>query len=667
MTAAETDTASVPPDFLDSVTIRPFEEKDYAELVALENLVWPEHVETVDEMRWGDANRAEKIKWGRFVAELPGVGIIGRGGYGQSNDMYHPQKFGVGVLVHPDYRNRGLGTRLYDTVMDAIAPFDPILIKAGVREDKEGSLRFVRQRGYHELMRDWESTLDVAAFDLDSYADAEKRTQDAGIVIKTYAELANDEGRDRKVYELDWAVTLDMPSSDTMTEPGFEDWRKRNLDRPSFMPDAWFIACDGDKYVGISFLSKSQGSNDVYQGTTGVLRSHRRKGIALALKIRGVRWAKEAGKDKIITWNATSNRPMLSINEAMGFVKKPAWIDFAKDLQNSDAPFFIRPFNKTDRDYQAQVDLNNAYFPEHPETVEHLRSEDARRDPKLQNARFIAETKTGELVGLGLYDQHLWSYDPHKFFVLVEVAPNKQKEGIGNALYAHVLNALASLAPKKLSTFVREDLADSVQFAQKRGFVEEMREWESVLDVPAFDFAPWQRARQKAAQNGITICSYADLASDADRDRKLWEMETPVAQDIPSPDPITPLDFAQYEKEILKNPHFLPDGFLVAVEKATGAYVGVSTLWKRTSDGDLNQGLTGVLRDHRRKGIALALKLQGIEFAKSYGAKSIRTENATTNEAMLAINVALGFDRQPAWISFGNVLEPSSSGDSGTA
>jgi GNAT superfamily N-acetyltransferase len=67
----------------------------------------------------------------------------------------------------------------------------------------------------------------------------------------------------------------------------------------------------------------------------------------------------------------------------------------------------------------------------------------------------------------------------------------------------------------------------------------------------------------------------------------------------------------------------------------------------------LNVGMTGVLRAHRRMGIATALKVRAIQFAQTYGARWIETGNEENNP-MLQINLRLGFQPAPAWLSFEN-------------
>ena len=52
----------------------------------------------------------------------------------------------------------------------------------------------------------------------------------------------------------------------------------------------------------------------------------------MALKLKAVEYARSHGLKQIRTWNDSLNRPMLAINEALGFAREPAWITFGKDL-----------------------------------------------------------------------------------------------------------------------------------------------------------------------------------------------------------------------------------------------------------------------------------------------------------------------------------------------
>jgi hypothetical protein len=53
----------------------------------------------------------------------------------------------------------------------------------------------------------------------------------------------------------------------------------------------------------------------------------------MALKLRTVQYARERGYYEIRTHDNTRNRPMLRINDAMGFLTQPAQVEFAKALR----------------------------------------------------------------------------------------------------------------------------------------------------------------------------------------------------------------------------------------------------------------------------------------------------------------------------------------------
>ena len=56
----------------------------------------------------------------------------------------------------------------------------------------------------------------------------------------------------RNLYDLDWAGTLDEPSPEPTTQLSFEEYVQSFYLAPRFLPEANFIALDGDEYVGLS-------------------------------------------------------------------------------------------------------------------------------------------------------------------------------------------------------------------------------------------------------------------------------------------------------------------------------------------------------------------------------------------------------------------------------
>ncbi len=315
--------------------IRPFTPDDYTALVQIDNENFPDHLETEEQMRWGDDHREPNHKWARFIAEVDGK-VVGSGGYGQEGGMYHPRKFFVMVSVSPNVQGQGIGRALYDHAINALAPFDPLSVRSFARENMDRPVRFLQDRGFVEDMRFWESELDLSTFDFAPFDGAEEKPIQHGITVKTQAELMeSDPNWKRNAYELAQAISRDIPRPEPWTPTEFSVWEQR-LDHPDKLPDANFIALDGDKWVGISSLHKCQTEGVIETGVTGTLPEYRRKGIALSLKLRAVRYALAHGFRTIRTGNETGNRPMLSINEAMGYVKKPAWVTFVKVLQTED-------------------------------------------------------------------------------------------------------------------------------------------------------------------------------------------------------------------------------------------------------------------------------------------------------------------------------------------
>lgn len=301
---------------------------DYAPLADLMNAVYTDNLSTPDEMEYFENSREAKCKSYKWRLKV-GDEWAGFGEIRNVSDFYHPDKYWLNMVVHPDHRNRGYGQALWGAIEAKARELDAIKLRTAVKEDWEYALRFCDKQGMVEMFRGWESALDLQNLDpTPILAQAEKARQ-SGIAIKSLAELRSDPDRDRKTYEVSVETEMDAPSIEPITKISFETFVEHTFKNPNFIEEAFFIALDGDRYVGTTAMWLTQGHPErVYTGLTGVLRDYRRRGIASALKLRGLEWAKNAGYKETVTWNATINRPMLSINEALGFEKRPAWVEY---------------------------------------------------------------------------------------------------------------------------------------------------------------------------------------------------------------------------------------------------------------------------------------------------------------------------------------------------
>ena len=321
------------------VTIRGFRTEDYAAVMDVANLLDPDHPWTVEEQRFDDEQFDRRgFLRRRYVACDSRTGaIVGVAEYNHRPWEFDPHRFSIWIGVLPERQRRGIGTALYERLAADFEALRATAIRAGARENQEASIAFLEHRGFRELHRSWESRLDLTSFDPARFADHANPPE--GIEFTTLArEIAEDPERLRAAHDFVNRVVPDAPHIDPPTHPPFESFRE-NVLGPWGLPEGYFIAKDGDMYVGQSNLSRSDAKpEELHTGFTGVLRGYRGRGIAMALKVRAITFAKERGYKSVRTWNSTLNAAMVGINMRLGFVKQPVSIVFGKDLGGGGTP-----------------------------------------------------------------------------------------------------------------------------------------------------------------------------------------------------------------------------------------------------------------------------------------------------------------------------------------
>ncbi|MEZ4860652.1 MAG: GNAT family N-acetyltransferase [Caldilineaceae bacterium] len=316
----------------------------------------------------------------------------------------------------------------------------------------------------------------------------------------------------------------------------------------------------------------------------------------------------------------------------------------------------IHEFDLTEAAYNAIVAIWNANWPDRPVTVAAWQRTAMQRNPTYAYARFVVK-QNERIIAYGGYEEPVWSAGTGAYVLFYEVDPAHDNNEIHGLLCQHITQRLASLpgATKLITANLREDKPAKIAFLLSNGFQQVMRHPIARLDVAAFEVSRYAAALARVQAAGIVIRPLSELQSfDPEWQSHLWMLDNAAFQTMPTVAEITERPYAEYRKRFAE-PGFTPAAWMIATAQTNtdpvGPYVGMSTLWPDANDATrLWQGFTGVDPAYRRRGIATALKVHTIHYARRQGVKYIVTENAEGNP-MVQINLQLGFAPQPAWVN----------------
>ena len=235
----------------------------------------------------------------------------------------------VDLGVHPDAEGQGIARALASHVLEDLRAQGARELLAKVSDRSPRGLELAQQLGFEPVAGevDCELTIDLAGRDLEALEPLIRRVEAGGIRFETLAKLKGHvPDWFERVYRLWTALDRLVPTALDHTTPSPEAFWATELEWPGALPEAYFIALDGDRWVGLSELRHRQGARyPLFVGLTGVLPSHQGRGVATALKLLGLRWAQSAGYRYLHTQNAAENIAMLKANQRVGFELGARW------------------------------------------------------------------------------------------------------------------------------------------------------------------------------------------------------------------------------------------------------------------------------------------------------------------------------------------------------
>jgi len=313
--------------------IRPVEPADLLSWLGLVNQVryWQDDLEA---LQFDDTLRPPEEPVLRLGAWTPDgtLAAVAEAVLSEDGSRHEDRAMGL-VGVDPVYRRQGLGTRLADEVERFATSNACRWVEAEVREHNLPLAQpFVEQRGYIELERYRTSIQIPSTVDLRGLDALRSRLNAEGIELVAFPAIDSPSAR-AELYRAMMPIWRDMPHEPHVDweDPTPEIFARGIFERPSVLLDGFFVARDGERIVGLSYLARRP-DGDAEVGDTGVLRDYRRRGIARALKLMVTHFAAQHGIARVHTDNRADNAGMLAINRELGFVPGEQIVIFEKTL-----------------------------------------------------------------------------------------------------------------------------------------------------------------------------------------------------------------------------------------------------------------------------------------------------------------------------------------------
>lgn len=277
----------------------------------------------------------------------------------------------------------------------------------------------------------------------------------------------------------------------------------------------------------------------------------------------------------------------------------------------------IRPAHSDD-DLQAYVATWNALAPDQPTTVERQRE---RRERDARRLCLLAE-EDARVVGCGFAGP---SDSPDRGFLSPRVLPHARRQGVGTALLCRLIAHLESLELGSASSHVDGADPGSLAFALRHGFEEVDRQVQQVKVI-----GDEQLSAPPEKVTFVTLAERPELLQNS------YELAVEGYADMATYTPVT----ISLDDWLSGDGAGVPAGSFVAL--AGDEIIGLSGLCE-APDGSVEDGLTVVRRDWRRRGLAEALKRAKLAWAAERGIAEVATWTQTGNEGMRALNERLGY------------------------
>jgi mycothiol synthase len=253
-----------------------------------------------------------------------------------ADEFDHEKGQGWGeCAVHPDYQNRGIGTRLFHVTEARIAERIKMEAKADMplhtlRTAVPGDVYAIKlfcDEGYREVRAFYTMQIELQQ-------PIEVPRLPEGIMLRPF-----DAERDaRAVYQAHQEAFRDHWNHDRDTP--YDEWKPMTLNHPDGDPSLWLVAWDGDEIAGIAInrIHDDERPDEGWVSVLAVRRPWRKRGLGQALLKQSFALFQQRGfKSAALGVDASSLTNAVALYERAGMKIQQERLVFRKMLRGSEA------------------------------------------------------------------------------------------------------------------------------------------------------------------------------------------------------------------------------------------------------------------------------------------------------------------------------------------
>jgi GNAT superfamily N-acetyltransferase len=314
----------------------------------------------------------------------------------------------------------------------------------------------------------------------------------------------------------------------------------------------------------------------------------------------------------------------------------------------------LRP-SEPERDF-GQIATLITLEQDEPTTESALKADYEEHRPRIIRL-MVAENQQGDLLGFNWVTRSR-SDERQAYFYLI-VKSELRGQGAGRRLYEDLEGAARAAQMQTLHTSIRDNCARCRVFAERRGFIERSHAIAMALDLKTFDDRPYSETIARLQLEGLQFTSIDALGNTEEAQRKLFALNNMTAREIPGSDGEPAwLSFEDFRDSVCRADWYKPDGQMVVIDNATGAWAGMSAI-TRFEGVDYAYNLhTGVDKRYRGRKLAQAVKVVALRYARDVlQVDTVRTHHNALNAPMIAIDHKLGYVQIPGMFAMEKTLE----------